>query len=511
MVTAVGVLVYSLTLILTSSRTPGQETQEPAGKHSAEVRVGVDEPLNTSSPRYRGIHVSTARDNASAEFVGTLTAAGGPVVHVDDSSGNLGIVDVSSGAVTVIGNMGVVLTDIAFAPNGDLYGLSSVDFYRINPATAAVIRVGSHGIPNGNALVFDTNGTLYAAGFGTTLLYTINLATGIAGAVGNTGFRSAGDLAFNAGELYMSSTDDRLIRIDLANAATGTAVGRFGFSSVFGLATGDNGVLYGISGTRVFSVDINNGSGTLVADYGGLGLGPANGSSFITEAIPPQCGSDTDCDDNNPCTDDTCENPGTANATCIHANNTAQCDDSNLCTQTDVCNGSGTCRGVTLAPSGTTCSDGNPCTENDTCDGVTSVCQSGAPAPSGTACSDGNPCTENDSCDGVTSVCQSGAPAQGPPAATGTSAPKTTRAMGLHQSVNRVRRSSARRPTSAMTLAPATPRMGPARTRRPQTGRAVTMATPVPRPTHVRQGSVLAPIKRCARRRISVTWPGSVT
>src|SRR3989454_3198174 len=411
MVTAVGVLVYSLTLILTSSRTPGQEPQEPAGKHSAEVRVGVDEPLNTSSPRYRGIHVSTARDNASAEFVGTLTAAGGPVVHVDDSSGNLGIVDVSSGAVTVIGNMGVVLTDIAFAPNGDLYGLSSVDFYRINPATAAVIRVGSHGIPNGNALVFDTNGTLYAAGFGTTLLYTINLATGIAGAVGNTGFRSAGDLAFNAGELYMSSTDDRLIRIDLANAATGTAVGRFGFSSVFGLATGDNGVLYGISGTRVFSVDINNGSGTLVADYGGLGFGPANGARFITKTISPPCGADTDCDDKKPCTGDTLEKPRPAKAKFIPPEKTAHCDDSNLCTQTDVCNGSGTCRGVTLAPSGTTCSDGNPCTENDTCDGVTSVCQSGAPAPSGTACSDGNPCTENDSCDGVTSVCQSGAPA----------------------------------------------------------------------------------------------------
>jgi hypothetical protein len=35
-------------------------------------------------------------------------------MHVHDSSGHLGTVDVVSGSVVTLGNMGVVMTDIAF-------------------------------------------------------------------------------------------------------------------------------------------------------------------------------------------------------------------------------------------------------------------------------------------------------------------------------------------------------------------------------------------------------------
>ena len=52
-----------------------------------------------------------------------------PVMHVDDSSGILGRVDVATGSVSVIGNMGVVMTDIAFNPTGQLFGLSFTGFY----------------------------------------------------------------------------------------------------------------------------------------------------------------------------------------------------------------------------------------------------------------------------------------------------------------------------------------------------------------------------------------------
>lgn len=208
-----------------------------------------------------------------------------PVLYIDDANGNLGTVDVQTGAVTVIGATGVVLTDIAFAPNGKLYGITFTDVYRIDPKTAAATRIGAHGIPQANALVFGSDGTLYATGNGTTNLYSINLYTGVANTLTSIGVNSAGDLAFNNGYLYLSSTTNELIEIDPYTYDV-TDVGPFGFADVYGLATGDDGVLYGVSGTQIFSVDTATGMGTFLSDYGGQGLLSANGTSFITEAKP---------------------------------------------------------------------------------------------------------------------------------------------------------------------------------------------------------------------------------
>jgi len=154
---------------------------------------------------------------------------------------------------------------------------------------------------------------------------------------------------------------------------------------------------------------------------------------------PASCngGSQVDCDDANPCTDDSCD-PVTG---CVHANNTAACDDGDACTSGDACGG-GTCNaGAPLACSdGNTCTtdscnpasgcvftnnagaceDGNLCTAGDTCSG--GVCIAGTPVvcndgnactddsclpgegcfylQNTAACDDGNPCTTNDACSG---------------------------------------------------------------------------------------------------------------
>lgn len=217
---------------------------------------------------------------------GAVNAQADPILWVNDSNGGLGRVDVSDGSVDLIGNTGVVLTDIAFAPNGDLYGISFTDLYRIDTTTAAATHIGSTGISDGNALVFGHDGTLYGAGNTSADLYQINISSGAATALGNIGFNSAGDLAFVDGKLYLSSTTNRLIHINLTGTVSGTDVGDIGFGNVFGLATPDNEALYGVSGTQVLLVDVANGAGTLVSDYGGQGLGIAYGSSFITEAVP---------------------------------------------------------------------------------------------------------------------------------------------------------------------------------------------------------------------------------
>jgi len=220
----------------------------------------------------------------SALALSSTAAIAAPVMYVHDSNGRLATVDVASGAVNLIGSMGTVMTDIAFDPSGNLFGISFTGLYSINASTAASSFIGNHGVSGGNALVFGSDGTLYAAGNTTTSLFSLNLSTGAGTNLGNMGFTSGGDLAFNAGNFYLASASSQLVRIDLGNLANTSAVGAFGVSSMFGLATGDNGILYGVAGTTVYTIDTTTGAASNGISYAGQGLGTAFGQSFITEA-----------------------------------------------------------------------------------------------------------------------------------------------------------------------------------------------------------------------------------
>jgi hypothetical protein len=94
-------------------------------------------------------------------------------------------------------------------------------------------------------------------------------------------------------------------------------------------------------------------------------------------------GGPRDCDDQNVCTDDSCN---AVSGQCDHAPNTRQCDDGNACTMVDQCSG-GACLG-SVAPS---CDDQNACTA-DSCDQAL-----GCVHPVVT-CDDSSSCT-TDSCD----------------------------------------------------------------------------------------------------------------
>ncbi len=91
------------------------------------------------------------------------------------------------------------------------------------------------------------------------------------------------------------------------------------------------------------------------------------------------------CDDNNVCTDDSCD----AVLGCQHVNNTGICDDGTACTTGDTCT-AGACVGVPVI-----CDNGTVCDGLETCDAVLG-CQPGTPPD----CDDLNPCTD-DSCDPI--------------------------------------------------------------------------------------------------------------
>lgn len=219
---------------------------------------------------------------ACALFSAGIAAQAAPTLWVSTGNAGLATVDVATGATSFVGDTGVVLTDIAFSPTGDLYGISFSELYRVNSSTGATTLVGNLGPVSGyaNALVFGANGTLYMAG---SSLYTVDTLTGAATSVGAIGHQSGGDLAFIGGTLYMASTDNQLIEVN-QGTGLGTVIGNLGVGSMFGLATPDNAHLYGVAGQSVYLVDTATGAATFQSTFAPSLSGGAFGLAFLSEA-----------------------------------------------------------------------------------------------------------------------------------------------------------------------------------------------------------------------------------
>ncbi len=122
-----------------------------------------------------------------------------------------------------------------------------------------------------------------------------------------------------------------------------------------------------------------------------------------TDDLDPGCAActvDADCDDGNPCTDDTC-----LGSDCVYDNNIVACDDGNICTSNDLCSG-GICAGTPFALDGdgdTYVSDacgGDDCNDGDS--GINpGVVEEAYGDP---ICEDGS---DND-CDGLTDFADAG-------------------------------------------------------------------------------------------------------
>ena len=215
-----------------------------------------------------------------------LAAQTAPTLWLSTGLNQLATVDVANGNTTVIGLTIPFMADIAFSPTGALYGISFSQLYSIDKTNANTTLIGNLGGVSGtaNALVFGADGTLYMAG---STLYTLNISTGAATAVGlGIGKQSGGDLAFIGTTLYMAASDNDLVAVNTVTGV-GTVVGAMGVGNMFGLATPDNATLYGMSGQSVYTINTVTGAAALVSTFA-PSLGFAAGSAFETEsgAVP---------------------------------------------------------------------------------------------------------------------------------------------------------------------------------------------------------------------------------
>ncbi len=120
------------------------------------------------------------------------------------------------------------------------------------------------------------------------------------------------------------------------------------------------------------------------------------------------CAGPSDCDDGNPCTDDSC-NTGS----CVHTNNTGGCSDGNACTLGDTCSGGSCHSGFPVS-----CMPIDQCHLAGVCNPATGICSNPNKVDT-TSCSDGNPCTTGDVC--MAGVC-GGTPVPAPAETQGVSA-----------------------------------------------------------------------------------------
>ncbi len=114
------------------------------------------------------------------------------------------------------------------------------------------------------------------------------------------------------------------------------------------------------------------------------------------------CEADGACDDGDPCTIDGCV-PATGECLHLPAAAGTACDDQDACTNGDACDGAGACQGMPSVD----CDDDNPCTD-DTCDPADGTCfhaaVEGLPCDDGDACTAESLCTSDGTCQGTDSV-----------------------------------------------------------------------------------------------------------
>ncbi len=221
-----------------------------------------------------------------------FTAKADTNLWIDDTAGNIGLVDLTTHTVSMVNNTGQALTDIAFIGN-QMYGTTFTSLFKINDATGASTFVGNYTAGGGgmNALVGDGTLLLGASNATTVAFFISPLDPALAIPGPSTVLESAGDLAFSGSTLLLSGTNasggDSLV-----NVSSHSVVGAFspGENAVFGLAN-DGTTTYAVDGTEIFIVNTATGALTPLFNYGGLSaLGAANGTAFIAEgpsgAIP---------------------------------------------------------------------------------------------------------------------------------------------------------------------------------------------------------------------------------
>ena len=227
-----------------------------------------------------------------AGLLAATAARADVILWVDDASGNVGKVDLTTQTVSGVVNTGLGgnLTDIGFNSSGTLYGTTYTGLYSINQSSGNPTSLGSYNVGAGgmNGLVGSGGTNLLAASGSTNQIYNVNPASpGTSTVYATSPLTSAGDLAFNGSTLYESGVggggNDELVNVNGSSIIGFFTSGGNKTSGLLGIADDGNGTMYAVAGTEVYTVNLSTAVMTPLFNYAGHGLGDDYGAAFIGE------------------------------------------------------------------------------------------------------------------------------------------------------------------------------------------------------------------------------------
>jgi YVTN family beta-propeller protein len=181
-------------------------------------------------------------------------ATTGPYNYITGGYGDptqFGIVDLTTGVFTPLGNLGLTLGGLAVGPGGVLYGGAGQTLYSVNPTNGALTAVGTSSL--GYYDVGSTTSGLFEVGTDFNL-YSINPNTGALTLIGPTGLDYFNGLSTGSDTLYLTSGST----LYTLNTTTGAAtlVGSAG-TGIFGAVVVEGGIIYGGSASPLAIYTLN--------------------------------------------------------------------------------------------------------------------------------------------------------------------------------------------------------------------------------------------------------------
>ena len=234
-----------------------------------------------------------------------------PGFLIHDDEGDVFTVDPDNEmALEYIDTTPEVLSDMAFSPEGGLYGATLpwwggvsalysfvADFEAATPSiTAEWVRTITRGVSGWvyvNSLGFNSAGELFAVGskspnphINPNFLFKIDLDTAEAEEILSLGgYASAGDLMFDSHDnMYLTTVSEQLLRVPPEQDSF-EVVGPTGVDDFYGITLGPGPISYGFTWSeKAYQIDTATGDSTLLAQFDHPWLDYINGAATVFPA-----------------------------------------------------------------------------------------------------------------------------------------------------------------------------------------------------------------------------------
>ncbi len=186
-------------------------------------------------------------------------------LFIVSSTGNLYKCDANNCEYTLMAELDRTFTDIAFHPNGNLYGAVGQTLYEIDTLSGDVATI--HYIDGAsplNSLVIADNGLMYSTGMSGEL-WSYSLLTGLDFYHGEMMYNPSGDLIFVNGDLYVAAGGS-MVLVDINNPENSSLIFYHYQGFMYGLASTSESCYYSnyyafsAGDSRIYQIDFVNNS-----------------------------------------------------------------------------------------------------------------------------------------------------------------------------------------------------------------------------------------------------------